>query len=71
MGKFGVQAGERSDLVFQVRSLAAQFQCPLAIVPDVRLFQLALNLDQPMLLAIKVKDTPVRPVNGPEDRAIY
>jgi len=70
MGKFVVQAGEGSYLVFQACPLAAKFLCALAIAPDVRLFQLALNLDQAMLLAVEVKDTPVRPGYGPEDRAI-
>jgi hypothetical protein len=68
LGKFGGQAGQGADLGFQARTLTSQFLGALGIVPNVGLLELALDFGQTMLLGIKVKDTPVRPGNGPGGR---
>jgi len=70
LGKLGGQAGQCADLVLQARSLASQFLGALGIAPDVGLFEFALDFGQTMLLGIKVKDTPVRPGNGPGGREV-
>ena len=70
LGKFGGEAGQRANLVLQTRSLAPQFLGTLGITPDVGLLELALDFSQTMLLGIKVKDTPVRPGNGPGGREV-
>jgi hypothetical protein len=43
--------------LFQPRPLLAKGLCPLRVIPDVRLLQFALDLDQPFRLLIVVKDT--------------
>jgi len=70
LGKFGGETGQGADLGFQARALTPQFLGALGIVPDVGLLELALDFGQTMLLGIEVKDTPVRPGNGPEGRGV-
>jgi len=70
LGKFGGKPGQRTDLGFQARTLTPQFLGALGIAPDVGLLELALDFGQTMLLGIKVKDTPVRPGNGPGGRGV-
>jgi len=70
LGEFGGKAGQCADLGFQARTLTPQFLGALRIAPDVGLLELALDFGQPMLLGIKVKDTPVRPGNGPGGRGV-
>jgi hypothetical protein len=48
---------EPGDDLLQPRPLLAKSLCPLRVIPDVRLFQLALDLDQPFRLLVVVKDT--------------
>jgi hypothetical protein len=45
------------DDLLQPRPLLAERLCALRFVPDVRLFQLALDLGQPLRLLFVVKDT--------------
>jgi hypothetical protein len=70
LGKFSGKTGQCADLGFQARALAPQFLGTLGITPDVGLLELALDFSQTMLLGIKVKDTPVRPGNGPVGRGV-
>jgi len=70
LGKFGGKTGQCADLGFQARTLTPQFLGALGIAPDVGLLELALDFGQTMLLGIKVKDTPVRPGNGPGGRGV-
>ena len=70
LGKFGGEACQRANLVLQTRSFAPQFLGALGIAPDVGLLEFALDFGQTMLLGIKVKDTPVRPGNGPGGRGV-
>ena len=69
MSEFGVQACERTDFGFEFGALAAEFLRALGIIPELWLFQFALDLGQTLLLGIEVKDTPVRPGTGRADRA--
>jgi hypothetical protein len=48
---------EPGDDLLQLSPLLAKGLCPFRIIPDVRLFQFALDLDQPFRLLIVVKDT--------------
>jgi hypothetical protein len=70
LGKLGGQAGQRANLVLQARTLTSQLLGALGITPDAGLLELALDFSQTMLLGIKVKDTPVRPGNGPGGRGV-
>ncbi len=71
MGQFGMQPRERTDLGFELGAFAPEFLRALGVVPEFGLFQLALDFDQAVLLGVEVKDTPVRPGNGPGGRAIF
>ena len=46
------------DDLRQLGALATQILGVLGIVPDVWVFQFAVNFDQPIMLVIVVKDTP-------------
>ena len=70
LGKFGRKTGQGANLGFQARTLTPQFLGTLGIAPDAGLLELALDFGQTMLLGIKVKDTPVRPGNGPGGRGV-
>ena len=70
MGEFGAQSRERADFGFQFGAFAAEFLRALGIVPEFGLFEFALDFGQALLLGIEVKDTPVRPGNGPEGRGV-
>ncbi len=71
MGQLGVQPREGADLGFELGTFAPKFLRALGVVPEFRLFQLALDFDQAMLLGVEVKDTPVRPGSGRGGRAIF
>ena len=44
--------------LFKAGAILAEFLCAFRIIPDVRLFQLALDFVELLFLYIKVKDTP-------------
>jgi hypothetical protein len=48
---------EPDDDLLEFCSLLAERLCPFGVFPDVRLFQLALDLGQPFCLLVVVKDT--------------
>ena len=48
---------EPGDDLLEPGALLAQSLCPLGVVPDVRLLQLALDLGQPFGVPVVVKDT--------------
>ena len=47
------------NYAFQLRPLLAECLGTLRFVPDPRVFEFTLNLDQPFRLALVVKDTPL------------
>jgi hypothetical protein len=71
MGQLGVQPRKCTDLGFEFGALAAEFLRALGLVPELWLFEFALDFGQALLLGIKVKDTPVRPGTGRADRAAW
>ncbi|AOE71065.1 hypothetical protein A7317_05980 [Pseudomonas fluorescens] len=58
MGQTGVQLVEGIDDLRQRRTLAAQFLGVFRFVPDTRIFKLAIDFGQTLMLLIVVKDTP-------------
>ncbi|BFT61528.1 hypothetical protein PMm318_A22870 [Pseudomonas moorei] len=58
IGQTGVQLVQGFDDLGQRRALAAQFLGVLRFVPDIRIFKLAIDLGQTLMLLIVVKDTP-------------
>jgi hypothetical protein len=52
------QVINRRDDVFERRALLAQRLGALGFVPDIRLFEFALNFGQALRLGVVVKDTP-------------
>jgi hypothetical protein len=48
--------GDRREL----RTLAAERLRPVRVVPDLRVFELAAYLGEPLALAVVLKDTPLR-----------
>lgn len=64
-----MQPRERADLGFEFSALAAKFLRALGLVPELGLFEFALDFGQTLLLGVEVKDTPVRPGTGRADRA--
>ncbi|ANI00911.1 hypothetical protein A8L59_05300 [Pseudomonas koreensis] len=58
MGQTGVQFVEGVDDLRQRRALAAQFLGVFRFVPDTRIFKLAIDFGQTLMLLIVVKDTP-------------
>jgi hypothetical protein len=70
LGMLGGKTGQRALFGFEARTLTTQFLGALGIAPDVGLLEFALDFCQAMLLGIKVKDTPVRPGNGPGGRGV-
>ncbi|AGE24668.1 hypothetical protein H045_02960 [Pseudomonas poae RE*1-1-14] len=54
----GVQFVEGVDDLRQRRALAAQLLGVFRFVPDTRIFKLAIDLGQTLMLLIVVKDTP-------------
>lgn len=70
MGEFGVQSREDADFGFEFGAFASEFLRALWIIPELGLFELALDFGQALLFGIEVKDTPVRPWTGRADRAI-
>jgi hypothetical protein len=54
----GSQFVEDDDDLLELRALLAQGLRPLGFVPDIRLFQLALDFYEPLGFAVVVKDTP-------------
>jgi len=48
MRQLGGEARQRADLGFQARAFLAEFLGALRLVPDIGLFELALNFDQAM-----------------------
>jgi len=71
MRELGGEARERADLGFKARAFLAQFLGALRLVPDIGLFEFALNFYQALRLGVEVKDTPVWPGNGPEGRGVF
>ncbi|AUZ49002.1 hypothetical protein BOP93_05870 [Pseudomonas orientalis] len=58
VGQAGVQLVERVDDLRQRSALAPQFLGVLRFVPDTRIFKLAIDFGQTLMLLIVVKDTP-------------
>ncbi|RON64813.1 hypothetical protein BK669_09520 [Pseudomonas fluorescens] len=58
MGQTAVQFVEGVDDLRQRGALAAQFLGVFRFVPDTRIFKLAIDLGQTLMLLIVVKDTP-------------
>jgi len=58
IGQTAVQFVEGVDDLRQRRALAAQFLGIFRFVPDTRIFKLAIDLGQTLMLLIVVKDTP-------------
>ncbi|OMQ37794.1 hypothetical protein BKX96_14805 [Pseudomonas putida] len=58
MGQTRVQFVQGIDDLRQRRTLAAQLLGVLRLVPDTRIFKLAIDLGQTLMLLIVVKDTP-------------
>ncbi|KTC17568.1 hypothetical protein AO391_00950 [Pseudomonas marginalis ICMP 9505] len=58
MAQTGVQFVERIDDQRQRSALAAQFLGVFRFVPDSRIFKLAIDFGQTLMLLIVVKDTP-------------
>ncbi|PNG43485.1 hypothetical protein A1354_05495 [Pseudomonas asplenii] len=58
MGQTAVQFVEGIDDLCQRGALAAQFLGIFRFVPDARIFKLAIDLSQTLMLLIVVKDTP-------------
>ncbi|AOE82325.1 hypothetical protein A7318_05355 [Pseudomonas lurida] len=58
MGQTGVQFVEGIDDLRQRCALAAQFLGVFRFVPDTRIFKLAIDFGQTLMLLIVVKDTP-------------
>jgi len=58
IGQTGVQFIEGIDDLRQRSALAAQFLGVFRFVPDTRIFKLAIDLGQTLMLLIVVKDTP-------------
>jgi hypothetical protein len=67
----GGEACERADLGFEARAFLAQLLGPLRLVPDIGLFELALDFYQALRLGVEVKDTPVWPGSGPGGRGVF
>lgn len=59
VGETRVQVAERYDDFLKLRPFLSESLCPLRFVPDIRLFELPLNLGQPFRFAVVVKDTPL------------
>jgi hypothetical protein len=60
---------DATDFGFQTHAFTPQILGALRFVPDIGLFEFALDFDQALLLGIEVKDTPVRPGSDPGGRA--
>jgi hypothetical protein len=58
IGQAGGQLVQGVDDLRQRRALAAQFLGVFRFVPDCRIFKLAIDFDQTLMLLIVVKDTP-------------
>ncbi|ROL65490.1 hypothetical protein BLX41_27775 [Pseudomonas protegens] len=58
MGQTAVQLVQGLDNLRQRSALAAQFLGVFGFVPDTRIFKLAIDLGQTLMLLIVVKDTP-------------
>ncbi|KIQ09810.1 hypothetical protein RU03_18615 [Pseudomonas simiae] len=58
MGQAGVQFVEGVDDLRQRSALATQFLGVFRFVPDSRIFKLAIDFGQTLMLLIVVKDTP-------------
>jgi hypothetical protein len=58
IGQAGVQFIEGIDDLRQRRTLAAQLLGIFRFVPDTRIFKLAIDFSQTLMLLIVVKDTP-------------
>jgi len=58
IGQAGVQFVEGVDDLRQRSALAPQFLGVFRFVPDTRIFKLAVDLGQTLMLLIVVKDTP-------------
>jgi hypothetical protein len=58
IGQASVQFVEGIDDLRQRRTLAAQLLGVFRFVPDTRIFKLAIDLSQALMLLIVVKDTP-------------
>jgi len=59
VGKVARQVVDGLDHGVQAALLAAQFLCPLGVVPDARILERGVDFVQPQCLAVVVKDTPV------------
>ncbi len=53
------QCVQHSNDLFEPGPFLAEGLGTLGLVPDIRLFELALNLGQPFRLSVVVKDTPL------------
>jgi len=71
MRQLGRKMRERPNLALQARAFLAQLLGALRVVPDVGLFEFALNFYQALRLGVEVKDTPVWPENGPGGRGVF
>jgi hypothetical protein len=58
---------QRADDLFELGALFAQFLCPLRIVPDGRLLELAGYFLQALVLVVVIKDTSSRNRCVPRD----
>ncbi|OGI45633.1 MAG: hypothetical protein A2151_02135 [Candidatus Muproteobacteria bacterium RBG_16_65_34] len=64
LSKLAVEAIEPPELLLQARALASQLLGKLGIIPDIRLFELAPDLGQALVLGVVVKDPPEFPSGG-------
>ncbi len=71
MRQLGGKVRQGSDLGFQARAFLAQLLGALRLVPDIGLFEFALDFYQAVRLGVEVKDTPVWPGNGPGGRGVF
>ena len=56
------------DHALELRPLLTERLGTLGVTPNIGLLQLALDLDQTLVLGIEVKDTSSRTRSAPEDR---
>jgi len=58
---------QRADDLFEFGPLFAQFLCPLGIIPDLRLLELAGYFLKTLVLIVVIKDTSSRNRCAPRD----
>jgi hypothetical protein len=67
VGETGLEAVERADQRIELGALATELLRLPGRAPDVRVFELARDLGQPVLAMVVLKDTPGATANGRGD----